>query len=133
MRNDLHKLAKGQEVGLCDFILSDADPYNYYLMGIHIMFEPENANLIFKGNYVWALYMEAALNELISVSSAPELIRVYLSDLWQVEPAQIVDRILESPDSNFIVRVFFDAEADADLVECLESSGLLLLENPESK
>jgi hypothetical protein len=46
------------------------------------------------------------------------------------EPNLIVDRILEAPESNFNIRIEFDGEADAELIEGLETAALLLLEDP---
>lgn len=132
MRADLRKLPKGQSVGLCQLLTSDIDPYNYFLEGVHIMFEPENSVLLLKGNYVWALYLEAALKELLSASDAPELVRVFLFDTYIDEPNLIVERILEAPESNFNIRVEFDSEADAEFMEGLETGALLLLEDPNS-
>lgn len=97
------------------------------------MFEPENAVLLLKGNYVWALYLEAALKELLNASSAPELVRVFLLDTLIDEPDMIVDRILEAPESNFNIRIEFDAEADMELIEGLETAALLLLEDGSSR
>lgn len=94
------------------------------------MFEPENAVILLRGNYIWALYVEAALKELLSVSDAPELVRIFLFDTYVDEPNLIVDRILEAPESNFNIRIEFDGEADAELIEGLETAALLLLEDP---
>lgn len=117
-------------MGLCELITGNINPYNYFLAGIHIMFEPKNAVLLLKGNYVWAFYVEAALKELLSVSEAPELLRIFLFDTYVDEPDLIVDRILEAPESNFNIRIEFDLEADAELIEGLETAALLLLEDP---
>lgn len=114
---------------LCEPAPSSIDPYNYFLAGIHVMFEPENSVLLMKGNYVWAFYLEAALKEILAFSEALELVRVFLFDTFIDEPDLIVDRVLEAPESNFNIRIEFDAEADAELLEGLKTAALLLFED----
>lgn len=122
-----HEVPDNYEVCYCDLAGSDIDPYNYELMGIQIIHQPDTYTITCSGNYVWGLYLNALLEEILSVSQQPESVRIRMLGRLFTKPSNLIDWIRGSGESNFSVQIEFDPQLDGELIESLEYCAFLLL------